>query len=118
MWSQLWSPDNWNVCYYFYYDYILNVLFPEKRNEFALFVEWLEHVKELHKYYCYEGVCIVVDFPTEIHIENRMLHNTKGMALKYSDGYGMYAVNGTAMNSVDFLQQYSKLGLYLTGTKE
>jgi hypothetical protein len=117
--SQLGSPDNWNMYYYFYYDYVLNVLFPEKRKDFTLFLEWLEHVKELHKYYCYEGVCIAVEFPTEIHLKDqKILHNTSGMALRYKDGYGMFAVEGKALNADDFAFSYSKLGKHLQGINE
>lgn len=100
---------------YSHYDYVLNVLFPEKRKDFALFLEWLEHAKELHKYYCYEGVCIAVEFPSEIHMEDKHLHNTKGKALKYPDGYGMYAVRGNRVEEQEFTTKYSKLGKLLGG---
>jgi hypothetical protein len=104
------------MCYYFYYDYVLNVLFPEKREDFTLFLEWLEHVKELHKYYCYEGVCIAVEFPSELHLKDqKTLHNTSGMALRYKDGYGMFAVEGKALSAEDFAFSYSKLGKHLQG---
>jgi len=103
--------------YYFYYDYVLNVLFPEKRRDFALYLQWLEHAKELHKYYCYEGVCIVIQFPSEIHLKDgKTLHNTASMALRYPDGYGMFAVDGEALSAEDFAFTYSKLGKHLQGT--
>jgi hypothetical protein len=103
--------------YYFHYDYVLNVLFPEKREDFTLFLEWLEHAKELHKYYCYEGVCIAIEFPSEIHLkDHKTLHNTSGMALRYKDGYGMFAVEGESLSADDFAFKYSKLGKHLQGT--
>ena len=42
----------------------------------------------------YKGICFISEKPTEIHWNNGRLHKDGGLAVKYSDGYGLYMLNG------------------------
>ena len=43
----------------------------------------------------YENLCLMVQKPTEIHLNaGGRLHNEHGMAIKWSDGKGIYSLNG------------------------
>jgi hypothetical protein len=45
-----------------------------------------------------EDYIIFQDRPEEIHMQNKVLHNDKGMAIKYTDGWGLWAINGITVN--------------------
>ena len=40
------------------------------------------------------NICFVAQNPVEIHIQDGKLHNDKGAAVQYEDGFSVYAVNG------------------------
>jgi hypothetical protein len=42
----------------------------------------------------FDTVCIVSDMPVEIHRLNGKLHNPRGKAIKFKDGWGQYYING------------------------
>ncbi len=43
----------------------------------------------------YKNLCILTERPRELHRENRLyLHNENGMAIRYPDGWGIYAFRG------------------------
>ena len=47
----------------------------------------------------FEGGVVLTDRPTELHRDNRgRLHNTKGPAIAYADGWGVYALNGVRVS--------------------
>jgi hypothetical protein len=80
-------------------------LFPEKKKDFALFEEFIEHSKTYHKIYLSPEIAVVCDFPKTISVNKQgMLSSELGMALEYRDGYGIYASNGTVANSLLELQ--------------
>jgi hypothetical protein len=94
------SRSNWSNSYYFYYDFILAELFPEKKKDFKLFTDFLEGSKEYHHVYLSPEVAIFSDFPEQIHVNNEgKLNFDKGMALKYRDGYGIYALDGNRIDA-------------------
>lgn len=78
-----------------FYDFCLNELFPEKKEEFKQFLEFAEKTRELHMMYPFEGTCFVVERPIRISVNTRGdLHNTETKALEYKDGFGFYCLNG------------------------
>jgi hypothetical protein len=85
----------WYTGYYAFYDFVLNVLMPDKKSDFQLFEEFLGHFRQLHKSYFFEDLAIISDFPKEIHIDvaHRMHHETQA-ALIYRDTYSLYSLNG------------------------
>jgi hypothetical protein len=42
--------------------------------------------------------CIVISRPTEVHKGQRRLHNVKGHAVKFRDGYGVYRLHGVRLD--------------------
>lgn len=45
----------------------------------------------------YDKVCVICDRPTEFHLQHGKLHNSSGMALRFSDGWGIYRLNGVTV---------------------
>ena len=78
----------------------MNELFPEKKKDFSLFLEYLEYSKHYHYVYLSPEVAVFSDFPKTISLDSEgKLDNSHGMALEYRDGYGFYAQNGVIANS-------------------
>jgi hypothetical protein len=94
------SKTNWTQDYYWYYSYILNELFPEKKKDFSLFLEYLEHSKHYHHVYLSPEIAVFSDFPKTISVNTEgQLDNEQEKALEYRDGYGFYASNGITARS-------------------
>lgn len=56
--------------------------------------------------YPYDEVCVVTQKPTELHFNaEKRLHNTKGPAIAYADGYSLYALNGVKMDGCEALMK-------------
>jgi hypothetical protein len=102
LWNQLGTQlYNFNFYYYFYYHYILNVIFPEKQNDFSVFLELLEHLKEIHSFCLYEDVAIVSDFPISLQLNAEgKLHSDNNKAIEYRDGWGFYASEGKCFETL------------------
>jgi hypothetical protein len=107
--NQLWNQKmfftyetktNWTQTTYWYYSFILNEIFPEKKKDFGLFLDYLEHSKHYHHIYLSPDIAILSDFPKTVNVNlNGQLDNSEGKALEYRDGYGFYAQNGATANS-------------------
>lgn len=54
----------------------------------------IEYSKNAGWLYTYKMYAIVVDRPEEVHLEDGLIHNENGPAIRYSDGFAIYAVNG------------------------
>jgi hypothetical protein len=94
------SKTNWTQDYYWHYSYILNELFPEKKKDFGLFLEYLEHSKYYHHIYLSPEIAVFSDFPKTISVNAKgQLDNEQEKALEYRDGYGFYASNGILARS-------------------
>lgn len=57
-------------------------------------------VQECGVYWTFESRVIVTEKPVEIHLKDDLLHNESGMAIKYKDGTGVYAINGNRVESL------------------
>lgn len=91
--SNLW------IAYYCMYDYILNELLPEHKEEFALLGDFLESMKECHKFYMYDNACFISDFPIVININSDDdLHSTNEASIEYSDGFALHSLNGITVS--------------------
>jgi hypothetical protein len=87
----LWWWAGWSV----FYDYLLNVVFPKKKKEFKLYLEFLEHWKELPYYLAFDSIVFISENPVKLTINKQyQLHDENDAALKYKDGYGVYSLNG------------------------
>jgi hypothetical protein len=113
LWSQLGSQlgsqklnyvyetrTNWTQSYYWHYSFVLNELFPEKKKDFGLFLDYLEHSKHYHCVYLSPEVAVFSDFPKTINVDSTgRLDSSESKALEYRDGYGFYARKGIVANS-------------------
>lgn len=103
------ARGNWWLSYYSFNDYLLNVIFPEKKAEFTKFTEFLEHSKNFHLLWTFNTFAVVCDFPKAINIdEESKLHSNFTGALVYPDGYQIFAQSGNVMDQKDWLEQTKK----------
>ena len=80
------------IGYYKYYEKY--GLLPYDKN-FEIFNIWHDLACSCGWCYTFENIIFICEKPCEIHInENKQLHKNGDMALKYSDGYGLYMLNG------------------------
>ena len=94
------SETNWMQQYYWHSSFFLNEIFPEKKKNFGLFLEYLEHSKHYHHIYLSPEVAMFSDFPKTISLNSEgRLDNSQGMALEYRDRYGFYTQNGITVSS-------------------
>lgn len=60
---------------------------------------WSEVCKSCYWWAPYEATCFVSDRPAEIHLDAReRLHNLKGPAMVFNDGWSLYAIHGNAVS--------------------
>lgn len=53
----------------------------------------------------FENAAVISERPVELHLDpNGRLHNTEGMALRYPDGFGVYAINGVRIHEWIFMR--------------
>ena len=87
--SNLWGP------YYHLYSFILNEIFPDKKPEFEKFTEFMSLNRNHHHIYLYDEMAFISNFPEKISKnENLELHCETGPAIKYRDGFEVYALGG------------------------
>jgi len=78
--------------YFSFYDFMENVLgikFTCKDK-----YDWFVSTSQTGIIYPLEQICIISDRPSEINMKDGRLHNEKGMAIKYTDGFGIWSLNG------------------------
>ena len=88
---------HFNSGYLSYIDYcnqVLHVNLPCQEEDF----DWYIKTSQVGLIYPLENCCIISDRPVEIHLKDEKLHNEKGMAIKYSDGFGVYCLNGVRVS--------------------
>lgn len=74
-----------------FYAFIAEVL-PVKKDNLHEIVTRI--VKNCGVYWTFEGLIVATDKPTKIKMLDNKLHCTDGLALEYSSGRGVYAING------------------------
>jgi len=79
-----------------FYDFFINECFEVVKN--------INQIKPLIKlaslcgwWWPFKNLVIVTENPIFISLKNGVLHNDNEMAIKYSDGFGVYALNGIRM---------------------
>ena len=93
--SMIFGNIEWDIGWTGFYDYVLNVLFPERKNEFKLFESYADSLTKIHIFLPFENVVFFSDRPTDINLnEEGKLHADLKPALKYADGYSIYSLNG------------------------
>jgi hypothetical protein len=94
--SNRWSPRYWWSGYYVFYDYLNSELLPniniDNLNNIIKFSQTIPIM------FPYKNICFVSQPPVEISRKGITLHNEKDLAVKFNDGWGMYALNGIRMD--------------------
>ena len=76
-----------------FYDYMEEVLGIEMPKEF-------QYIRELAQKFNWQFVCpekrmvYLSKKPTEVHMENQVLHNDNGPSVRYADGFSVYSLQG------------------------
>jgi hypothetical protein len=90
-----WSPRYWWSGYYAFYEFIQKELLP------SISIQHLDEMIEFNKkipfMYVHKGFCVVSQAPIEIHRKGTLLHNETGLAVRFSDNWGVHALNGIRM---------------------
>lgn len=78
-----------------YYKYFTEYGLFLKDKNFEILDKWFDLAKSAGWCYIFENIVFVCEKPCEIHLNSRnQLHKEGGMALKYSDGWGLWMLNG------------------------
>jgi hypothetical protein len=87
-----------HISYYAHYDYVLNVLFPDKKPDFIKFEEFLKHSKNFFQCYMFDEVVIICDFPEVYNLnEQGQLHGDKKPSIVFRDGFKTFHLNGVSV---------------------
>jgi hypothetical protein len=81
----------WNV----YYDFCARIGVTYTQQQEALLRLWTVQSQQCHWWFPYEGTVLASDRPRVLTVDSSgRLHNERGPALEYSDGYALYAWHG------------------------
>jgi len=86
------SDVQWPALYTF-----CKMIDPEFKDEDEEIIDkWVELCKEVNWWFPYKDCCVISDKLQQIHYdrERDMLHNENGPAIGFSDGFGIYYLNG------------------------
>lgn len=103
--------------YFSFYNYINEVLGIKYDNQDKY--DWYQSTSEIGLFYPLDDFCVVSDRPSAIHMKDDRLHNTKGAAVEYTDGFKVYALNGVRVPEWLVMTPQAQLnGDMLTGNKD
>ncbi len=74
-----------------FYQYFLEVL---KLEACEKLLPLMDLSKEGGWFYPYRNICVISERPVEIHMDGTRLHKEGGAAIRYADGFSVYALNG------------------------
>ena len=80
-----------------FYNFVAEQL-PVKKDELSDIVK--DIVTHCGVYWTFKDLVILTEKPIEIHMENNLAHNDKGLFLKYKDGYGVCCLKGKRYSSL------------------
>jgi len=81
---------NFSASYCGYYDYIFSELIECECKQWEMY----KNLSKLSLIYPFDDVCFLSQKPSKILLENGLLHCDKEAAIKYSDGFSVWALNG------------------------
>ncbi len=92
---QTYSFCQHDISWIAYYKYFEKYGLLQKDKDFEIIDIWYDLACSCGWCYTFENIVFVCEKPSEIHLnDNGQLHNDGDIALKYSDGYGLYMLNG------------------------
>ncbi len=81
-----------------FYDFILNELFQDKIPYYQDFKSYINCLQNVHIFIPYEDIVFISDYPEEIKLNNQgQLHDFDKPAMRYTDGYSLFYINGQKM---------------------
>lgn len=92
-----------------FYDFFLNETSVDIDDSLKEKYNSWKKTMNIGAFYCFEDVCLVISSPTEVHRKNGNFHNENGMAIKWKDGFGIYALNGVKMNEKYVMTPWNQL---------
>lgn len=103
--SQLYDQLNWS---YFggslwcnlevFYKYCHDIGVTYTSDQLELLDLWLRQSEEMSLWWPMEGICVVSERPEFLNTDDAgRLHNPDGPAIRYRDGWSVYAINGVRM---------------------
>ena len=106
VWSQVWSQvasqvgsylwpylsGNYWAAYFSYYTFVNKSLGLKFKNQSLWDI--LTDTSKLSLIYPLNQVCVLSDKPVSIHMKEGLLHRDGGKSVEYSDGFGVYSLNG------------------------
>ena len=95
--TYLWgSLDSYWIAHYLFPHNFLRPMHTDE--QVALLTGWATIAKNAFWWYPFEGICFVCDRPDEYHFDEQWrLHNPDGAAVRFSDGYSLFAVHGVML---------------------
>jgi len=89
--------------YYGFYDFILNEIFPDKKDSFPLLKKVHEYLRAVSHVVAFKNIVFISDNPCKIlKDEQGRLHSEDSQALEYRDGWGIYALDGVTISKEVF----------------
>jgi len=103
-----------------YYKYFEEYGLLQKDRDFEIIDIWHDLSKACGWCYTFENIVFVCEKPNKISLNDRgELHNNKEMAIQYSDGYGLFMIEGVEVNRqiVEFPESITPLAPCYNWTK-
>ena len=90
--------QQWNYWKAFYsYCEMIGVKYEKENSD--LLALWMREAKHLHWWFPYEDDCAIIERPIKLSVNDAgFMHCESDMAIKYADGWGLYYLNGVAVN--------------------
>lgn len=88
---------SFNAYWVAYYNFVADVV-EQKPDKILNVVNKI--TEECGVYWTFTKIVVMTEKPVKIMLKNNKLHCLDGMALQYSDGTGVYAIEGTVGNSL------------------
>jgi hypothetical protein len=106
---------SWNV----YYKFAQSIGVEYDKNSSELLDEWVEEGKNLHWWFPFDDVVFVSERPIRLTVnETGNLHNESVMAIEYTDGWGMFYLNGVKVPEYLVVTPAEKLDMEFFKTEQ
>jgi hypothetical protein len=98
------QSGNTNAGYCAFYDFLITEVKPIDEETMKVWEIFKDVTRHSHYYWVTENVVFLCNRPEELHFKGNLLHCVDGPALKYRDGYAIYAIEGVRLPK-DFVLQ-------------